>query len=102
MPELAVAKELGGWGLFAVRGRVYRQRGASFWDAHYHRIERLMSGDPRLGSLTETGGAAELRIRAGRRAWVSASYELSRLEYDDWPVPPITGHLVTGGLSVRY
>jgi hypothetical protein len=89
LPELTLARELGGSGLLLARGRLYFQSGATFYRASYAGVAPLMSGDVRLGRVREKLVGAELRWallgQAGSAGALeaTASYDRSWIAYPD-------------------
>jgi len=89
VPEVTLARELGGSGLFLARGRLYVQSAARFHRHIYAAQEPLMSGDVRLGRVRERLLGAEVRwTLLGRPGEVGnletgASYDRSWISYPD-------------------
>ncbi len=87
IPEAALAKEVGRSGMVSLRYRLYQQSGATFYAPVYATKAALLSGDPRLGALTEHVGAVEVQwAPVGKLGWsdaltLAAGYELSALSY---------------------
>jgi hypothetical protein len=84
-PEASLATELGTWGLFSVRYRMYRQWAADFYSPRYDELLAVRSSDKRLGDLLEHRPGVHfswtLSGRRGDSDSVSflAGYEFSRL-----------------------
>jgi hypothetical protein len=89
VPELTLAREVGGSGLLLARGRLYLQSGATFYRAAYLEVAPLMSGDVRLGRVREKLVGAELRwailgqAGAAGALEATASYDRSWITYPD-------------------
>jgi hypothetical protein len=108
IPELAVATNPAPALLVTARYRLYRQWPAEFFEAHYHDVEPIMTGDVRLGPITEHGAGAEARwTLAGEYLDFSSlalilGYELSILTYEEYATDRIIGHVATVGIVGGY
>jgi Protein of unknown function (DUF3570) len=108
VPEIAAAVEVGGRGLGWVRYQFYEQWAADFYDARYEELERLMTGDARLGPIRAHAAAvgAHLRLagREGERGELvgELSYELSLTSYRLYSTATIVAHVPVLGLTWSY
>lgn len=108
VPEAAVLKELGGGLLLSLAYRFYTQSRADFYAPRYDELQAFLSGDPRLGRITDHTGRLELTWTllgtpevAGALSTL-AGYALSRTTYADLTGTPIYAHMPSVGLSLVY
>ena len=109
IPEATLSQDLGieagRWPLLNVRYRFYRQTSARFHTDHYHELEPLMSGDPRLGATVDHTAGVDLRWPVLRQRegagglFVEAGYAITILDYKTDHTGRIVGHIPTVALA---
>jgi hypothetical protein len=107
IPEAVLNREIGSRWLLSGRYRLYQQSAARFYEARYHVLEEYLTGDARLGPITEHSGSAEAQVMlwgetAGQRGLgLLVSYDLSALDYHDLATAWIIGHALSVGVAGR-
>lgn len=108
IPELALAKDLGGRALVLGRYRFYRQSAADFHRARYDALEPILTGDARLGAIRDHVAGLEARWiflgAPGEAGAVTAlaGYDVSFLTYEALETDAIVAHAPNLGISVLY
>lgn len=107
-PEAALTLDIAERALVTARYRMYGQAPAWFYKARYERIEELMTGDMRLGSIREhAAGLGAQWTSIGQRGGFGAltgeiEYDLSLLEYSLLSTDTIVGHMPAVALILSY
>lgn len=100
IPEAAGVVQLGHWGLLDIRYRYYQQTKAYFYKPVYDEIERLLSGDQRLGVIHAHSVGGELRALVFSRpggdgsVTLAAGYDAGLLDYDLLGIATVVAHVV--------
>jgi hypothetical protein len=108
VPEVALVTALADSLLVTGRYRLYKQWRAEFFEAHYHSVLPIMTGDVRLGPITEHTFGAEVRWTVfGEHLDFGAlsllgGYELSRMHYEEYATDRIMGHVFSLGMAASY
>ena len=108
IPEVGLAGEIFQGALVTAHYRMYSQSAAWFYQARYHDIEDIMTGDARLGPLREhAAGADAAWTFIGERGGFGAvsieiGYEASLLDYEELSTDRVVAHLATAALTLSY
>jgi hypothetical protein len=108
IPEIAFALEITERGLLTARYRVYKQWQADFYQARYGAVTDEMTGDVRLGPITEhSGGIATRWVAVGREGEarsiaIDAGYDLALTDYERYATDVIIAHVLTLGVTGLY